>query len=216
MLAISPTERIGLDAMNLVLLGDSIFDNAAYIAGGLDVVAQLRRALPSGWTATLLAIDGATINDVPEQMKRLPHDATHLVISVGGNDALAHFDLLERRASSSAQVLSWLADAVEEFERRYRTMLRVVTARSLPVTVCTIYNGNLEPSVRRTARIALATFNDAILRVAAEHSVRTIELRLVCTEPGDYANPIEPSVAGGEKIAQAIARTLSPRANSGT
>ncbi len=202
--------------MNVVLLGDSIFDNAAYVAGGPDVVAQLRRALPSGWTASLLAIDGATISDVPAQVKRVPRDATHLVVSAGGNDALAHFDLLDRRATSSAQVLGWLADAVEEFERRYRAMLGVVTARRLPVTVCTIYNGNLEPPVRRIARTALATFNDAILRTSAEHSVATIELRLVCTEPGDYANPIEPSVAGGEKIARAIARAVNPRADSGT
>jgi hypothetical protein len=35
-----------------------------------------------------------------------------------------------------------------------------------------------------------------------------IDLRLVCTEPADYANPIEPSSRGGEKIAQAIMRSL--------
>jgi hypothetical protein len=31
-----------------------------------------------------------------------------------------------------------------------------------------------------------------------------IDLRAICTEVGDYANPIEPSVRGGKKIAQAI------------
>jgi hypothetical protein len=35
-----------------------------------------------------------------------------------------------------------------------------------------------------------------------------IDLRLVCTEPADYANPIEPSGRGGLKIAGAIARSL--------
>jgi hypothetical protein len=33
-------------------------------------------------------------------------------------------------------------------------------------------------------------------------------LRLVCTEPSDYANPIEPSGSGGRKIALAIAASL--------
>ena len=35
-----------------------------------------------------------------------------------------------------------------------------------------------------------------------------IDLRLVCCEAADYANPIEPSGSGGRKIAKAIATTL--------
>ena len=194
---------------HVVLLGDSIFDNAAYVAGGADVVTQLRRILPAGWKATLLAVDGAIISDVPAQLKKIPRDATHLVVSAGGNDALAHTDLLDRRASSSAQVLGWIADAVEDFEQRYRKMLIELTGLRLGLTICTIYNGNLEPPIQRIARAALAVFNDAILRLAAEHSVRVIELRLVCTEPGDYANPIEPSAAGGAKIARAIVNAVA-------
>ena len=31
---------------------------------------------------------------------------------------------------------------------------------------------------------------------------------MICTEAADYANPIEPSGHGGQKIAQAIARCL--------
>ena len=30
------------------------------------------------------------------------------------------------------------------------------------------------------------------------------DLQLICTEEADYANPIEPSERGGEKIARAI------------
>jgi lysophospholipase L1-like esterase len=149
------------------------------------------------------------MSDVPSQLKRLPADATHLVVSAGGNDVLPHSDLLDRRASSSAQVLGWLADAAEEFEGRYRQMLTALAARRLPLTVCTIYNGNLEQPVRRIAGTALAVFNDAILRLAAEHAVPVIELRLVCREAADYSNPIEPSVAGGARIARAITRALS-------
>ena len=33
--------------------------------------------------------------------------------------------------------------------------------------------------------------------------------RIICTEPRDYANPIEPSGTGGEKIAQAIVRAVT-------
>jgi lysophospholipase L1-like esterase len=191
-----------------VLLGDSIFDNSAYVGGGADVITHLRRILPPGWFASLVAVDGAVISDVARQLPRLPADATHLVLSVGGNDALGHADLLERRASSSPQVLGWLADAAAAFEQRYRELLGALTDRGLPLTVCTIYNGNLGPEMHRLATTALTVFNDVILRLATEHALSVIELRLVCTEPTDYANPIEPSVRGGEKIARAIVRAL--------
>ena len=194
---------------HIVLLGDSIFDNAAYVGRGPDVVAQLAAALPAGWRSTLLAVDGAVIDDVGRQLARIPTDATHLVVSVGGNDALAHTGLLDRPASSSAQVLGWLADAVEGFERRYRRLLDEIVRLGLPTTLSTIYEGNLGPPVQRIARTALAVFDDAILRLAAERGLPTIELRHVCTEPADYANPIEPSVRGGEKIARTIVRVVT-------
>jgi hypothetical protein len=78
--------------------------------------------------------------------------------------------------------------------------------RSLPTCVCTIYNGNLGRGEASIARTALCIFNDVILRAAAMRHVRVLDLRLICTGPEHYANPIEPSARGGERIAQAIAR----------
>lgn len=73
---------------HVVLLGDSIFDYARYVPGGPSVLDHVRRPLPRGWKVTLLARDGAVAAGVIEQLARLPDDATHLVISAGGNDAL--------------------------------------------------------------------------------------------------------------------------------
>jgi GDSL-like lipase/acylhydrolase family protein len=197
---------------HVVLLGDSIFDNAAYVAGGPDVIVQLRPVLPHGWSATLRAVDGTALADVARQLERLPRDATHLVVSAGGNDALGHADLLNRPARSAAEVLTQLADAGAAFETRYRRMLVAVLSRSLQVTVCTIYNGNFpDPRTQRLASTALTVFNDAILRAAIETGSPVIDLRLVCDEPADYANPIEPSVRGGAKIARAVARAVTER-----
>jgi hypothetical protein len=193
---------------HVVLLGDSIFDNAAYVRPGPDVVRQLRPILPEGWQATLAAIDGAVITDVPRQLATLPADATHLVLSVGGNDALRHSDLLEKRATSSPQVLGWLADAAEAFERRYLATLDQVLARGLPTVLCTIYNGNLGPPAGRLAAVAIAVFDDVIIRAATVRRLPVIDLRLVCSEPADYANPIEPSVRGGAKIARAVSEAI--------
>jgi hypothetical protein len=196
----------------VVLLGDSIFDNKAYVGGGPAVLDHLTRLLPEGWSASLCARDGAVAEEVAWQLPDIPSGATHLMLSAGGNDALGHVDLLERSASSYGEVFDTLHKVAASFEGRYRQMLAQVTALGLPVTVCTIYNGNLgEPVMQRRANVALAVFNDVILRAAAAAGHPTIELRQVCDEPADYANPIEPSVQGGEKIARAIVRAVTTR-----
>ena len=195
---------------HVVLLGDSVFDNAAYVAGGPDVLAQLRALLPGGWRATLRAVDGSVTSGVARQLRALPPDATHLVVSAGGNDALGHSGLLEERAGSMAGALGRLASAAGQFERDYRAMLGEVSGARLPAAVCTVYYPRFpDPSLQSLAVTALAHFNDAILRAAFARGLPVVDLRLVCDSDDDYANPIEPSVRGGEKIARALAGLLT-------
>jgi lysophospholipase L1-like esterase len=200
--------------MHIVLLGDSIFDNASYTRGEPDVVSHLRDLLPRADTATLLAADGAVVANVAAQLRRVPDDATHLVISAGGNDALSNSDLLALPVQSTTEALELFRRRSEAFEEEYAAMAGAALRRKLPVTLCTIYNGNLAPEEARIARIALLLFNDVILRTAFARALRVIELRLVCTEPADYANPIEPSGRGGRKIAQAIVRSVDASTNA--
>jgi hypothetical protein len=193
----------------IVLLGDSIFDNGIYTGGEPDVLSHLRSLLPAGWKAMLLAVDGSTTADLPDQLGRLPTEASHLVVSIGGNDALGDYNLLTLPARSVSQALALLAERIAHFEARYRAAIGAALAPGLPTTICTIYNGNFpDPEEAMVSRVALATFNDVILRVAFEHRLSLIELRLICNEPGDYAKPIEPSGPGGRKIAQAIATVV--------
>jgi hypothetical protein len=56
---------------HLVLLGDSIFDNAAYVPHDEPVVEQVREALEDAWNETLLAVDGHLTLDVATQLERL-------------------------------------------------------------------------------------------------------------------------------------------------
>lgn len=191
---------------HVVLLGDSIFDNKSYVgAGGKDVVAHLREAIPADWRATLKAIDGSVTGNVSHQLSDVPETATHLIISVGGNDALRNTDVLQMRADSAAQVLNEMANRAERFEQDYSEMLRTVLAKKLPTALCTIYFPNFpDAQIQRIAVAALATFNDAIIRQAILNNLPLLDLRLICSEKADYANPIEPSDIGGRKIAQKI------------
>jgi hypothetical protein len=192
---------------HIVLLGDSIFDNRAYTGREPDVITHLRNVLPDSWEATLLAVDGATARAVPSQTERVPKDATHLAVSVGGNDALGNIDLLSLPARSTGDALALFGARVGEFEARYREALARVARLQRHLTLCTIYNGALpDREEAALARIALMLFNDVIVRAAFDLKASLIDLRLVCSDPADYANPIEPSGQGGLKIARAVAR----------
>jgi hypothetical protein len=194
---------------HIVLLGDSIFDNDRYVPGGPSVIEHLRRALPSGWRATLLAVDGSIAAQVESQLARLPVDASHLVVSTGGNNALEQsVVILNEPAGSFAEVLSRLADVRQEFEAEYRSMLQAVLKHGKPTAVCTVYDAI--PELSQAERAGLCLFNDVILREAFRARVPVIDLRLICNEKSDYAqsSPIEPSVAGGGKIARAVARAV--------
>ena len=195
---------------HLVLLGDSIFDNTAYVGGGPDVISQVSAGLPAGWQATLRAVDGSMVRDVAAQLKRLPEDASHLVVSAGGNDALGHAGILERSARSAAEVLEMLATVSSGFEDDYRRMIAAVLACGLPTALCTIYYPRFpDPVMQRLAVAALSVFNDCITRAASAAGLPLLDLRLICDETADYANPIEPSSRGGAKIAAAIVRLLA-------
>lgn len=195
---------------HIVLLGDSILANGAYVGKGPDVVAQVNKLLPTGSRATLEAIDGALTSGVRLQLQIAPVDATHYVVSAGGNDALHYSSLLGEKASSVAEALNKLAKVRDAFAKAYRAMLDDVIARGLPVAVCTIYDAHFpDAKQRRLASLGLTIFNDCITREAAARGLALIDLRLLLTAKEDLANPIEPSVKGGAKIATAIAAFAS-------
>jgi hypothetical protein len=194
---------------HVVLLGDSTLDNAAYVAAGQDVTTKLRHVLPQDWAATLLARDGGVTRDVPGQLRTLPPDASHLIVSVGGNDALGNAGVLEEAATSVAGALARLADIRDAFAADYGAMLDGVQARALPTAICTIYDANFpDPRFQRLGGTALTVLNDVITREAARRGLPLIDLRVIFDSPADYANPIEPSATGGAKFAAAIAAVV--------
>jgi hypothetical protein len=195
---------------HIVLLGDSIFDNGRYVFGEPDVIAQVRKLVPDGWKASLLAVDGSMTDDVPGQVRRVLGDATNLVLSVGGNDALMSADILRAPAESVAHALGALHDVSQKFEVKYRRAVDACRQLRLPLSICTIYNGYFpDPEYQRVISTALMVFNDVILRVGIEYGLNVIDLRMICSSVEDYANSIEPSSVGGAKIAKSIVNLVS-------
>ena len=190
---------------HLALLGNSIFDNAAYVAGAPEVIDQVRKNLPSGWQASLLAVDGSVAIDGIDQIKRLPASVTHLVLSVGGNDALGALEQLNSpNPLRVMQALKLLADIQARFEADYAQVIAAALAMKKPLLICTVYNQ--VPGLTPELRTALSLFNDVITQTAAQRCIPVLDLRTICTEVSDYSavSPIEPSASGGKKIAKRL------------
>lgn len=197
---------------HVVLLGDSIFDNAPYVAQGADVLTQLRKLLGAGNVVTLLARDGDVLADMAGQVARLAQLETSpgwLLISCGGNDVLGLVGEMQRGVRSVLAGCELLATWQAAFQRDYSAMLELALTAGKPTAVATIYDS--VPALAPGLRTALAVFNDVILREASRRRLPVLDLRLVCTDSTDYAasSPIEPSALGAKKIAAAIAALVA-------
>lgn len=190
---------------HVVLLGDSIFDNARYVPDRPPLIEQLQKCLPPSWRASLLAVDGSITADVIKQLARLPADASHLIVSAGGNDALGESGILNESAATVGDALVLLHEVQSRFRDSYRAMLDALSQVRRPSVVCTVYDAI--PGLGPSEQVALAGFNEIILREAFRAGLPVIDLRLVCTQPSDYSHvsPIEPSATGGAKIARVVA-----------
>lgn len=189
----------------LALLGDSILDNAPYTRPEPDTTAHLERLLGRGWVVRRLATDGATMDDVPGQVLALQDRAAVAVLSVGGNDAIEHVDILDQPTANSGIVLERLDDIAASFQRQYESVVGAVLQHASRVILCTIYEVLLEPpTFAKRVRVPLAVLNDRIVRTAAKLGLDTLELRSICTETTDFVQQIEPSPQGAAKIAEAI------------
>ena len=208
--------------MHIVLAGDSIFDNNPYVGfGEPDVIQQLKTLLKNNDKATLLALDGSVTASIHGQLENMPEDATHLFLSVGGNDALSMLNSLLEPVSSIGEGLLKFNFIREDFEKKYSEMLFQALKVGLPTCVCTIYHprfdgNNLErisefmPKIitpsdfQKIAMNGLSIFNDIIFQEAVKSCVPVVDLRVIFNEERDYANPIEPSMFGGRKMVKVI------------
>ena len=75
-----------------------------------------------------------------DQLTVLHGDATHLVVSVGGNDALTEISLLEQAVATVRDALRRLQAVRTRFQQAYRAMIQALVACGKPAGVCTIYD----------------------------------------------------------------------------
>lgn len=192
----------------IALMGDSIFDNRMYVKRGYSVIEQFNQMPDTDWKAELLAVDGNVTKNVVTQCQKISAETTHLIISVGGNDALSCLNIFEKPASSVNEVMELLTVIKDQFQSDYKEMIDALIKTNKKLAVCTVYD--TIPGIEKRVLTALALFNEVILKEAFRHKIPVIDLRLIFNNNEDYSSlsPIEPSEIGGEKLVAVILQCL--------
>ena len=190
----------------LILLGDSVFDNGVYVAPGQnDVTTHLQRKIAdTDWTLDQRAVDGAVVSSVLHQLSSKPVSTPcTFVMSAGGNDALGHVGEIYHLRLADFHAIK------EAFRSRYVKTLNAILAYEQPLIVCTIYNPKYpDTEMQIMAEAGLSFFNDVITEEALRLGLPIIDLREVCASDEAFANPIEPSEIGGDLITNTIVSHL--------
>jgi hypothetical protein len=193
----------------IILLGDSIFDNAPYVSQGESVSEQLTALVKSDVNIQHLAVDGHVMAHIPSQLERvqfIPHAQHHAFLSCGGNDLLSYSarGLLSTAVTTIDEALENLHQVRESFRQHYQNMLDHTQAQFTNLTVCTVYDQI--PGLSNAEQMALCLFNEVILKEATQRKIAVLDLRVLCDKTEDFApiSPIEPSKFGAAKIAKAI------------
>ena len=184
------TQNQNTDA--IVLLGDSIFRNEAYVPPGQSVCDLLFKT-----NVKCLAQDHATIADVYGQIEKIPvvPEAT-AVLSVGGNDILTHYVYTNHDVAD----LSFVAEAF----RKYTTLTSHLeqTCPHLQIVLVDLYfpaedtYSSYEPIIRE--------WNRRMYEWAEKKKWKVLKVSRLLTQPEDFVYGVEPSSTGAQKIAEAI------------
>ena len=213
----------------IYLLGDSIIDNTPYVKKNeKDVESHLNSMYKSSPQINIYnrAVDGHTMKDLLDTQLSDEglNEATNIVVSIGGNDLLGNLYFLvnamgfhqdqeskvfQKTTTRNKTFEDTYFEILKPMQQEYESIVANLSNYRAKLLLCTVYEGDLVDSdefsdVIYSSKTMLSIFNDLVYRTAQKYNAEVLELRDIFVSPEDYANPIEPSHIGGEKLAKAI------------
>jgi lysophospholipase L1-like esterase len=179
---------------NVILMGDSVLNNANYVPSGKSVYDRLKTKLSK---VINVAKDGATINDLYGQLDKIPVDLnksdTYIFISAGGND------ILNKRTELSSNDIRRLFDMYMEFLKALRTKLGSVNVNIINLYLPTNPRyQSYKTSVEQWNKL----INESSNKVGEMYNI--VDLYALLTSPNDFVYDIEPSESASDKISYLI------------
>tara|TARA_B100000242_G_C43054498_1_gene493140 strand:+ start:5628 stop:6302 length:675 start_codon:yes stop_codon:yes gene_type:complete len=184
--------------INIVLAGDSIFDNKEYVILGESVEQNLKN---NGHDVLLLAKDGAFVADLVHQLEKMPSNLntpdTRLFISVGGNDIL--YKYRDTKFIDEKEINSVL-------EQYKNNILSIKNRFNIKIYLTNIYYPPLDKYVR--LHKVIRYWNNEQKKFAKKNNISLFNIDTLVTEIIHFSNEIEPSEIGSKLIADGITNII--------
>lgn len=200
-------ERFSTSNPAVVLVGDSILNNRAYVkpSGGLSVEEWLAQLLPERVKLVSYAKNHATIYDTIMTIQHIPDELdrehTHLFLSVGGNDLLSSMDPHNE-------------DELKRIQNKYKQLIHLLLEKYplINIHLLNLYYPNITNRFMRDFHPVIKKWNGWLEQFASLYeNIRVLPIGEHITNKRDLVADIEPSINGGKKIAELIVyRTLNP------
>jgi hypothetical protein len=183
--------------LKVVLIGDSMLNNSAYVSANQSVPDLLSKKLV-GNTVYNFAKDGATINDCYAQLDKisteLNNSRTSIVVSCGGNNILGSRSLKPADMNNLFNEYSELLKSIKT---------RVPNASLYVLNLYTPTNSHYVSYHK-----AIDQWNQLLEDNKSSLKYKIINTSSLLVTDEDFTYNIEPSEKGGKKIVEAIVNSL--------
>ena len=188
----STTKEALTNMDTIVLIGDSVLNNANYVSPGFTVYDLIKSRHEN---VQIYAADNSAIKDVIKQIENMPNKFntknTYIFVSAGGNDIL---NLSIHQDEDTAKVL---------FDM-YLLLIKVIKQKFPNANIVAL---NIYYPPNPYYKIFYSTvelWNNLLKKNRSQQGYSLIDINKMLISEDDFTHDIEPSDIGGEKIANAI------------
>lgn len=187
--------------INVVLIGDSMLNNSAYVSANESIPDMLSKDL-AGNTVYNFAKDEATINDCYTQLDKISTDLntsnTFIVVSCGGNNILN-----DRKMGRDSKTF------ISNLFNEYSELLKSISTRASNASLHVLNLYTPVNSHYNSYHSSIDQWNQLLEENSSNLGYKIIKTNNLLVTNDDFTYNIEPSTKGGKKIVKEIIKSIN-------
>ena len=189
-------------SQNVVLIGDSMLNNSAFVEQGQSVADILSNQLAGKATVYNFAKDGATIADCYAQLDKISSNLNNsnatIFVSCGGNN------ILNSRSPTDS---NYITDLFGQYSELLKSVKVVASSANAGIYVLNLYTPT---SGHYTSyHSAINQWNQLLDDNASSLGYTVVKTSSLLTVDEDFTYGIEPSYKGGKKLVSKLVNSVS-------
>jgi len=190
---------------HVVLLGDSVFKNNAFVNPSYAIEELLRKKTND--KVHCLAKDGALIKDVYNQIDYIPYECNNkesiIFLSIGGNNLLKNNIRLHK------------SDTANDIFKTYKELVKKLKT-SFSKCKLVLLNLYIPPNINKIKKNDyfvenIKIWNNKVYNYVTSNNntFNLLKIDTLLYKPDDFVSNYEPSIKGGYKIVNAVLRFIN-------